>query len=873
MIGKTISHYKIIEKLGEGGMGVVYKAEDTKLKRTVALKFLPPELTRDIEAKERFVQEAQAASSLQHRNICTIHEIDETEDGQVFICMDVYQGESLGERIKHRPLRIDDAIDIASQIARGLAGAHKAGIVHRDIKPVNILITDQNEVKIIDFGLAKLTGGTKFTQKGATVGTAAYMSPEQLRGEKVDHRSDIWALGVVMYQMLTGLLPFKGEYEQAISYSILNEEPEPITSLRTGVPLELERIVMKALAKDSGHRYQHVDEVPADLDSIETSSGAVSRISAQTKATSTTSRLIEWKKVMWLLLAALFMGAILTTVLLKLVSSESEPFANAMRFALDSTGELGRHQAISAGGKHIVYEGFDGEKWSFYLRNLNQFEEKPIATNGRYPFFSPDGKWLAFYKEGILYKTLVLGGPLIKITEPPIGMRGGFWSPDDSITFATLSDLYKVSADGSNLHVITKTPSGKTRFPSPLPGGKAILCTIWNGVPELAQIGLIDLQTDSLRVLFENGTTPHYSYSGHIVYSTADGVLMAAPFDKKRLRVTGQVVPTSEKIGVNRATGKASYSLSQNGSLLYLSSISKSDYNNTTVVTVDRQGNEQPLITKPGDYNYPHYSRDGTQLAILLWDSNVNSIWIYDNEKGEFSSQLTIGNSYVNPKWTSDSTIVFSSVMGGDFDICQILANGTAPLDTIFNEKGYQKFNSISRDGQWLLFTNFAKKTKNDIWALRRDGKSEPEPLIRTPFDEDFAEISPNGRWVAYHSNETGQYEVYVRSFPYPNVFKRKITSDGGWSPVWSPDGKELFYSWNKAMYSVEVETEPEFKQFETKVLFGGRYNWGWTTGRTWDIHPEGKKFVMIKPGKRDPRRMFVVLNWFEELKQLAPTD
>ena len=861
MIGKTISHYKILEKLGEGGMGVVYKAEDTKLKRIVALKFLPPDLTRDEEAKARFIQEAQAASSLQHRNICTIHEIDETEEGQVFICMDFYKGESLKEKIGHRPLRIEDAIDIASQIAQGLASAHKAGIFHRDIKPANIQITEQNEVKIIDFGLAKLTGGTKFTRTGTTVGTAAYMSPEQLRAEKVDHRTDIWALGVVMYQMLTGLLPFKGEYEQAISYSILNEDPEPITSLRTGVSLELERIIMKAVAKEPGHRYQHAEEMPVDLETIESGPGAVSRISAQTKVAPTTSQLIEWKKVIWLLLAGLFLGAILTTVILKLVSPKSTtaPAADIVRFeATPSSHELGGGTpSISADGKHIAYTGFDGEKWLLYLRNMNQFEGKPIAENGSSPFFSPDGHWLGYIYQRKLYKVAVEGGTSIPLVEFLWFWRGGFWSSDDSITFATPTDIYKVSADGSNLHVIAKRHSGKIRFPSPLPGGKAILCTIWHGELELAQIGLLDLETDSLRVLFENGTAPCYAYSGHIVYANEDGVLMAAPLDVKSLKVTGTSVPTSEIININEATGHACYSLSQNGSLVYVAPNSLL----RNVVTVDRQGNENPLIPKPGLYNHPHYSPDGKKLVVLIREKGTFDIWIYDIERGSLS-RLPSEKNHINPRWTPDGNkIVFSTVIGADYDICQISADGTAQLDSIYIAKGYQKFNSISNDRQWLFFTTRTQNTKGDIWVLPFGKESKAQPLIQTLFDEDFAEISPDGRWLAYHSNETRQWEVYVRSFPDPSQFKIKISTDGGWSPVWSPDGKELFYRWGRGLYSVHIETEPEFMVAEPKVLFEREYDY-WETGRQYDIHSDGNKFVMIKPGEREPNRMFVVLNW-----------
>ena len=273
MICKNVSHYKIIEEIGAGGMGVVYKAEDTKLKRTVALKFLPPSFSLDDEAKQRFIHEAQAASSLQHNNICTIHDIDETDEGQLFICMDYYEGESLKQKIERGPLKIDNAIDITVQIAEGLSKAHEKEIIHRDIKPANIFITKDGVVKILDFGLAKVTGQTQLTKMGSTAGTVAYMSPEQTRGEQVDHRTDIWPLGVVLYEMLTGQLPFKGEYEQAVMYSIVSEDPEPITGVRTGIPMELEWIISKALAKDPNERYQHLDEFIVDLNQIKKNLG------------------------------------------------------------------------------------------------------------------------------------------------------------------------------------------------------------------------------------------------------------------------------------------------------------------------------------------------------------------------------------------------------------------------------------------------------------------------------------------------------------------------------------------------------------------------------------------------------------------------
>jgi serine/threonine protein kinase len=324
MIGKSISHYKILEQIGQGGMGIVYKAEDTKLKRTVALKFLAPELTRDDEAKKRLLYEARAASSLDHANICSIYEIDETDEGQVFIAMAWYDGESLKKRIERGPLKLDEAIDIAAQMAAGLQTAHEKGIVHRDIKSANVIITSTGQVKIMDFGLAKISGQTRLTMTGTTMGTVAYMSPEQARGEKVDHRTDTWSLGVVMYEMITGQLPFKGDYEQVIVYGILNETPEPITGLRTGVPMELERIVNKLMAKSRDDRYQNVIELPVDLKNVDLTNTSRSVISTSRVIQPGKKQQFNWLRVIPWILAVLF--AIITLyTLIKSEQSESVP--------------------------------------------------------------------------------------------------------------------------------------------------------------------------------------------------------------------------------------------------------------------------------------------------------------------------------------------------------------------------------------------------------------------------------------------------------------------------------------------------------------------------------------------------------------------
>jgi serine/threonine protein kinase len=388
MIGKTVSHYKILEKLGGGGMGIVYKAQDLKLDRLVALKFLPPCLSTNDDEKQRFIHEAKAASALDHSNICTIFEIGETKEGQLFIAMAYYEGETLKEKIKKRPLLLKEVVDIATQMAAGLSKAHEAGIIHRDVKPANVIVTKEGEVKIVDFGLAKLTGQTKLTKPGSTLGTISYMSPEQLRGEKTDSRSDIWSLGVVIYEMITGHLPFKGDYEQAITYAILNEEPEPITALRTGVPVEFERIVNKTLAKDQKQRYKHVDEMPIDLQAINLALSGTSRISRAvasenfTKTTAVQQKKITWKVAAPLLIVAIILTSIITWLL---KPHPDQPEKSVLNFVY--THDPSKYvyfypPLISPDGKKIVYVADPEGVYNLYLSRLDQLSNVlPIIEN------------------------------------------------------------------------------------------------------------------------------------------------------------------------------------------------------------------------------------------------------------------------------------------------------------------------------------------------------------------------------------------------------------------------------------------------------------------------------------------------------------
>jgi serine/threonine-protein kinase len=883
-IGKTISHYKILEKLGEGGMGVVYKAEDTRLKRTVALKFLPPELTKHPEAKERFIHEAQAASSLQHTNICNIHEIDQTDDGQIFICMDCYEGETLSAKIKRRPLKLEDAINIATQIANGLATAHEAGIVHRDIKPANIIVTEKDDVKILDFGLAKLAGSTKLTRSGTTIGTAAYMSPEQLKADKIDHRTDIWALGVVMYEMLTGQVPFKGDYEQAISYAILNEEPEPITALRTGIPMSLEWVVNKAIAKEPKQRYQHVDEIPVDLANIETKPSGVSTTSAYTTVSPQkpeslrSKRFLDWRVIGPIL--GLIVGATLWEWIEPSASLEiaHRPVIRfelstlpAHRLSIRSGGSI----AISPECNQLAYVGVHDQGRQLYLKAMDQLEgSKPIpgSENARSPFFSPDGRWLGFQADDHLKKVAVAGGRPITICEASWGWLGASWGSNDVIVFPqahgekTNSGLMKVSAAGGAPEVVT-TPAEvdegqhRHRWPSVLPGGDMALCTIWNGVLEEARIGVANLKSGEVKELTVKGTFPQYTETGHIVYAQAGGSLFAAPFDLGRLAVTGSPTPLIFEVDI-ATSGQAKFALSGNGTLVYIPAPSSK----SSMVIVDRHGTEQLLVEERRAFGRPSFSPDGRRVAVDIREADNRDIWVYDLESGT-RSRLTSEGINFYPFWTPDGErVTFSSNREGTIDVFWVPADGSGPLEPLVVADYDQYGSSWTPDGKRLFFVKNHPETGFDIWTVLLNGDSTTRPFLVTSFHEYFTSVCPDGKWLAHLSDESGRFEVYVRALDGTGGRYPISRSGVAAKPIWAASGRELFYATAEGLFSATVETDSVFRVVERQVLFElHQYSSG-------DVHPDGDRFLVIKEDETSAQ-MVVVVNWFEELKRKVITN
>jgi serine/threonine protein kinase len=879
MIGQTISHYRILEKIGAGGMGIVYKAEDTKLKRIVALKFLPPELTRDEEAKKRFLHEARAASALDHPNICNIFEIDETEDDQMFIAMGYYPGKNLKELIAQRPLPIQKAINITIQSIEGLIEAKNKGIIHRDIKSANIIITNSGQVKIMDFGLAKLQGATKLTKEGTALGTVAYMSPEQASGDKTDHRSDIWSLGVVLYEMLTGQLPFNEEYQQAVMYAIMNEDPEPVTGLRSGIPIPLENIILKMLAKDPARRYQNAEDVAVDLKSVDISSGPAppgavpSGLSSDTKKRSPLAKKSVWKPAFPILLAAI---ALILLTIWVIQKSNPNPTLSVKRFIIspEITREmtLSQHLDISPDGQYLVMRADKNGQGLLYLKKMDGFEVTPIeGSNGaQYPFFSPDNRWVAYFADGKLQKKLLSGGNPITICEVNPNIKGGVWCPDGNIILGSYREgLVRVSATSGEPESLT-APDGKAshRWPKILPDGKAVLFTIWpsqghgSAFIKSANIAVIDLQSKKIKILIRGGTCPRYFPPGFLLYGMYPGNLMGVSFDPEEKKILSIPIPLIEDLSVFN-TGWAGFGVSTEDTLFYKPTIQLSD---GRLVWVDRSGREKPFEIESYGYQ-PRISPEGNR--VIFSDNESKHYWIFNfvnRQKVKLNFDKTVGFVIFHPE---GDRITYSINDPDPTRIVEKFLDQRINEKTLLEKDRYIICESWSPDGKYLAFYEFNPVTGRDIGILSLSTGTD-EIILKTKDEETAPRFSPDGKWLAYESNKTGRFEVYVRSFSSGNI-TYQISNEGGIGPVWSPDGRELFFQSKSRLMAVAIETEPVFKPGFARKLFEGPYREN-IYFPAFDIHPDGNRFLMTRfEEKKRVNHLKLVLNFSEELKRLIP--
>ena len=882
MVGQTISPYKITAKLGEGGMGVVYKAEDTKLKRPVALKFLRSEAIEDDERRQRFLREAQAAASLDHPNICTIYEIGEA-DGQTFLSMAFLEGRTVKAKLKQRPLKLDEALDIACQTARGLQAAHERGVVHRDIKGANLMLTPQGQVKIMDFGLAQLAERSQLTKTATILGTPAYMSPEQAKRQPTDRRTDVWSLGVVIYEMVTGRLPFEGEREDAVAYSIVHQEPEPITAQRVGVPTDLDRIVGKAMAKSPDERYQHVDEMLVDLRSLrklglskakeplprESSGGSAgeSRARAEHEKASLTQAAARRLRIAVLASSVVTLAALAT--LLTMWGGrpdQSEPLP-LVRFSLDPGFDV-QAPVVSPSGQYIVYVASVDGRGQLWVWDLEQEEARAIegAEDAQFPFWSPDSDFIGFATRKELKKVPVAGGlPTVLCSVPSPFFRGGTWSPDGTrIVFGGGSPgrLYQVPAQGGERGLlITPRESDKAfyfRHPQFLPRSDDRAALIFGVGPELR---VRDLDTNEERVLSTDAHHPFYSPTGHILYQTAFYVasdLWALPFSIEKLEPTGEAFSVDQN--------SAGVSVADNGTLVYHDSVSATQWQ---LVWRDRAGKKVGAIGRPQSVvQYPDLSPNDQRVVVRGFEKENFDIWVHDVRR-PVKTRLTFGARNIFPNWSpTGDQIAFTSSRNGSMDIFTLAADGSGEAEMLVGTPPQELVTDWSPDGQSILYYKVTPNGSTDLWYLRRGSgdRFEPAPFFTTPFWESEGQFSPNGRFVAYTSDESGRREVYVRPFPEGEVHWQ-VSSEGGNQPRWSGDGGELFYVQRDTLVAVRVNSNATFSAGLPRKLFASQFLKSRQYAQ-YDVSLDGQRFVVAERlGEHTQRHIRVIQNWISAFR------
>ena len=905
--GQRLGIYEVVSAIGKGGMGEVYRARDTKLQRDVAIKVLPDSLATDRDRLARFEREAQLLAALNHPHIAGIYGVD-TAGETPFLVLELVDGDTLADRIAKGALPVGEALAIARQIADALQAAHDKGIIHRDLKPANIALTADGHVKVLDFGLAKAmemapaaqssvpaatlspTLSLAMTEAGMILGTAAYMSPEQAKGRPADKRADVWAFGCVLFEMLTGKRAFEGEDASDTLASILRGEPD-WKALPRSTPGYIRDVLSGCLMKDRKARLADIAVVNYLLSEPRHARQASTPLLTRGRA---------------LAFGAVVLTLVATAIGGWRVAGRSDVAPLLMRFSIVpgpdeaiAATNVDRQLAIAPDGKHIVYVTNGG----LALRPVDRLEIQRLSgnalANARTPFWSPDAKWIGFaFGTNELRKVSVTGGPpvtLCRIGAPP---RGATWGPDDTIVFATAdatTGLFRVPAGGGDPKALTKPDAARGEtdhlFPAFLPGGRAVLFTITApGSADNMQIAVLNLETGQYKTLVRGGSHPQYVETGHIVYAVS-GTLRAVRFDIEKLDVVGDPVPVLEQV-ITLGNGAAEYALSRTGALIYMPGNSAGTGNERSLVWVDRSGRETPIKGPLRAYQYPRLSPDGSKIAVSMDDLN-NDIWVFDLARETLTPLTFEAAPDILPAWFPDGRrILFSSSRAGAMNLFWQQADGTGVAHQVTSGSNVKLAATISRDGATVALIEQFPKTGNDLSILRVTGaaatpvagrapaatdlsSAQTTPLIQTTFTEGFPEISPDGRWLAYVSDDSRQPQVYVVPFPDVNSGRWQLSVAGGTRPLWATNGRELFYTSQGTIMAVPVGTGSTFTYGNATKLF----DWP-TVGvpgqfRTFDVSRDGQRFLMVKEAgdRKDAptATITVVLNWVEELKQKLP--
>lgn len=873
--GTRLGRYEVLHPIGKGGMGEVFKALDTTLQRAVAIKMLPTAFAGDPERVARLEREAKLLAALNHPNIAAIHGLEEFAGAQ-FLVLELVDGATLADLLARGRVPLRDSLKIALQIAESLEAAHDKGIVHRDLKPANVVVTPDGRVKVLDFGVAKALESaspedTQLTQAGVALGTPAYMSPEQARGRDVGRQADIWAFGVVFYELLTGVAPFTRDTASETFAEILVAEPD-YSRLPAETPTSVRQVLRRCLEKDPRRRAQHMGDVRIELEDT-LAAYVTGAVPAAALPSATAGARHRGLVSLGAAVAAAAAGLAGWWLAQDAAPAAPTPVVRLTLPFLERPSAFGfgvRHLAIARDGSHVAFASFN----RLWVRRMDQLEAVALWMPGGLvasPFFSPDGRWVGAFWDNGLYKVSVDGGAPVLVSPTTERHAGGTWHADGTIVYATTEGLYSVSATGGDTQLVAapKRDRGERAYAWPefLPDGSAVLFTI---VPEDAADGFaiaaLDMRTREIARVLEGGTSARY-VSSRLVYASGS-TLRAVAFDPVARRTTSDPATMPDvAVAGSPDNGAADYAVSDSGALVFLAPAGGAQL---TPVWIDREGNEEPLAVPPRVYQYPRVSPDGTRVVFDMYESGSRDAWTLSLDRLTLS-QLTDGPTEdVLPVWAPDGRrVYFASNRTGNFEIYSQAADGATAARVEYAGPGTQITGSFVPDGSGLLVYEDFSDTK----LLRLGQPERLEPVLASPdFDQRVAVVSPDGRLIAYESDESGaQFEVFVR--PYPNVDERreKVSLDGGRYPVWGPPGSnELHYlAQDGGMMAVTVTADPELALGRPVKLFDWAPPQDGRSGTHYDVSPLDGRFLMIRPlGARPEESTYVsvILNWLGTL-------